>query len=66
MRATDLAARLAADAVFWLRRRVMPSEDAAHRRVHHLLKTAAERGMLGPLDSAQLQNDPLPPRSATL
>jgi hypothetical protein len=40
--ATDLAARLAAaDAVFGLRRKVMPSEDAARRRVDELLKTAA-------------------------
>lgn len=53
--ATDLAARLAADVVFRLRHRAIPSDDAARRRVDHLLKTAAERGMLGPTDSARLK-----------
>jgi hypothetical protein len=53
--ATDLAARLAADAVFRMRRKIMPSEDAARRRVDELLKTAAQRGMLRPLDNDKLK-----------
>jgi hypothetical protein len=38
-----------------MRRKVMPSEGAARRRVDELLKTAAERGMLRPLDNEKLK-----------
>jgi hypothetical protein len=53
--ATDLAARLAADAVFRMRRKVMPSENVDRRRVDELLKTAAERAVLRPLDNEKLK-----------
>jgi hypothetical protein len=52
---TDLAARKAADAVFRMRRKVMPSEDAARRRADELLKTAAQRAMLRSLDNEKLK-----------
>jgi hypothetical protein len=53
--ATDLAARLAADAIFRFRRWVMPNDDAARRRVDDLLKIAGQRGMLRPVDTAKLK-----------
>lgn len=53
--ATDLAARLAANAAFRRRLPGTPNDEAARRAIDRLIKTAAERGMLRPMDSGEIE-----------